>query len=255
MNDTQKAQVSAAVKDGLDRAVSNWSKVGHLLKKVEASLEEHRDYVFDSVESLIPGYPVIADSAPEVDEFVALVVDMRNSTSRLKTILKLPEIGDGFQRVYYETSALLPAIAQTAAFEAGSVTEYLGDGALILFAVDKSDRGASIKAAYRAARDCVTTSRSIVNEQLRERFHLPDLNVGAGLSMSKALVALVGLPGNRHPKAIGECVWEASKLCYGTNTVHVSKDLHSAWPTGKSGTVRFTELRDGKCDGFRVVEN
>ncbi|WP_080413852.1 hypothetical protein [Burkholderia ubonensis] len=252
MNDSQRAQVSDAVRDGLDRAVSNWAKVGHLMRKVEASLEEH--HVFDSVESLIPGYPVIAEDTPEVDEFVALIVDMRNSTRRLKTSLNLPEISDGFQRIYYETSALLPAIAQTAAFEGGAVTEYLGDGALMLFGVDKSDRGSSIKAAYRAARDCVTTSRSIINGQLQERFGLPALDLGAGLSMGKALVALVGLPGNRHPKAIGECVWEASKLCYGINAVHVSKHLRGAWPRQTGGSVRFTELLDGKCEGFRARE-
>jgi len=37
------------------------------------------------------------------------------------------------QRIFYETSALLPAMAKLIFFENGSVTEYLGDGVLGLF--------------------------------------------------------------------------------------------------------------------------
>lgn len=252
MTESEEQEVCNAAEDGLNRAVNNWTKVGHLMRK--AAMESINASVFDSAESLIPGHPLIIDGRPKVDEFLALVVDMRNSSKRLKSIEHFAEIESGFQRVYYETSTLLPALAKTALLKNGHVTEYLGDGVLILFQVDTSDRSEAVKEAYRAAKNCVTTTRYIVNTLLHDRFELPAINIGAGLSMSQALVTLIGLPGSMHPKAIGQCVWEASKLSGGVNTVHVAKALKDAWPTSKGGKLQFRPLEDLPLDGFRVIE-
>lgn len=256
MNEREKLEVLKAAVDGLDRAVDNWTKVGHLMKKAIV-MDSISNEAYASTESVIPGHPLIEEGRPEVDEFVALVVDMRKSSDRLKSRERFPGLQDGFHRVYYETSALLPALAQTALQKDGHVTEYLGDGVLILFKVNTEDRVETVRKAYRAAANCVDISRVIVNDLLSERFQLPPLHIGAGLSMSQALVTLVGIPGNMQPKAIGQCVWEASKLSDGYNKVHVAKALREAWPSVKGGSLRFKQLPDStKHDvkGFAVVK-
>jgi class 3 adenylate cyclase len=239
MDDNQKALVRQAAVDGLNEAIRTWRKVGVAMEDINESFEARAGN-----ESNIPGHPFVQSEEPEVTEFVALVVDMRNSTDRLQNLQKFPPIKSGFQRVFYETSALLPALATTVLFKDGHVTEYLGDGALILFKVDMSDRATTVREAYLAANDCVTDARQIVNELLAEQFNLPNLSIGAGLSVSNAIVTLVGTSTFRQPKAIGQCVWEASKLSSGVNTVRISENLREAWPSAPGGTLRFEKLRD-----------
>lgn len=244
----QAYKVRKFISEGLDRAESNWDKVGHLLKSESMSME---GYAMDSVPSEIPGHPFVATADPQVDEFIALVVDMRNSTKRLKTLENGPKV-QGLQRIYYETSALLPGVASVCGLKNGSVTEYLGDGALILFGVDKKSRASSVRGAYQAAVNCIKDMRKIMNEELYERYRLPSVDLGAGLAMSHALVTVVGIPGKYHPKAIGSCVWEASKLCDGTNVIHVSKGVRKAWPPTKGGRLSFKPLGYKHVDGFEV---
>lgn len=254
MNEQEKNEVRQAAIDGLQRAIDNWKQVGHLLRKAMI-LDSISNEAYASTESNIPGHPFIEEGRPEVDEFVALVIDMRKSSDRLKSREQFPGLQDGFHRVYYETSALLPALAKTALQKGGHVTEYLGDGVLILFKVNVENRVETVRKAYRAAANCIETCRDIVNNLLFEHFNLPPLHIGAGLSMSQALVTLVGIPGNMQPKAIGQCVWEASKLSDGYNKVHIAKTLREAWPPVKGGTLRFKPLPDSvKHDvkGFSV---
>ncbi|WP_421535063.1 hypothetical protein [Pseudomonas marginalis] len=242
--------VTKSAKDGLDLAIKNWAKIEHLMRTPFPETE----YVAVSVvtprlslvETCIPGHPRIEEENPEVDEFIALVVDMRNSSDRLKSKEIYPHIDSGIQRIYYETSALLPALAQTVLLNNGHVTEYLGDGVLVLFKVDVQSRKKSINEAYDAAYNCLHCTRVIVNELLYERFSLPGLNLGAGLSISQAIITFVGMPGNRQPKAIGECVWDASKLSVGENKIYVSllfrkllgarrRSLLDAWKVERGG--------------------
>lgn len=253
MTPNERDEVYQAAVNGLDRAVRNWNQVGSQMLTA-TMLDSMGLEAYAKNESYIPGHRFVDADKPEVDEFVALVVDMRKSSDRLKTRVKFPGIEDGFQRVYYETSALLPALAQTALHKDGHVTEYLGDGVLILFKVDIENRVRSIRTAYTAAARCVDTCRKIVNDLLFERFDLPGLDIGAGLSLSKAMVTMVGIPDNMQPKAIGQCVWEAAKLSGGYNKVHVSKILRRAWPSTKGGTLRFTRLDPAKYNvkGFEV---
>jgi class 3 adenylate cyclase len=110
----------------------------------------------------------------------------------------------------------------------------------------------SVKDAYRAADNCVKDTREIVNEALSKMFDLPPIDVGAGLSMSKALVTLVGAEPDMQPKAIGECVWEATKLSGGVNAVYVSSSVREAWPSTKGGLLRFTACTMKGVDGYKV---
>jgi class 3 adenylate cyclase len=249
----QEKLVSAAVERGLNRAEATWKSVG---TKIVAKADSVFDHAFESeraVPSSIPGHPWVSGDSPTVDEFVALVIDMRNSSEHLKSRRTSAKVEYGFQRVYYETSALLPAVSVTCAFNEGVVTEYLGDGALILFRVDPEDKEETVRQAYRAAKHCVGQSRDIVNRHLQERFDLPEIHIGAGLAMSKALISLVGSEYDSQPKAIGECVWEATKLSGGTNTIHISEALRRGWPTSKGGQLQFVKATVKSFAGYRVA--
>jgi hypothetical protein len=255
MNDSQIKAIKQAAVDGLNKAVKNWKKVGH---EFRAMMDSVSNESFQVNASNIPGHPFVNENEPKVDDFVALVVDMRKSSERLKTIQKFVGIESGFQRIYYETSALLPALAQTALYNDGHVTEYLGDGLLILFQVDKDSPKKTYAEAYLAAQACVTTSRQLVNKLLSERFGLPELHIGAGLATSKALVTMVGIPTNSQAKVIGQCVWEASKLSDGYNLVHVAAGLKEIWPQSPTGNLRFQKLsKSSKHDveGFKVSKD
>lgn len=249
MNSNELAKVRVAIEQSLDRAEANWRRVGHLLEaKMQKSMES---YGMDSADSNIPGYPKVSKDRPEVDEFIALVVDMRGSTQRLKTTIKSAKV-NGLQRIYYETSALLPAMAVTCSFQDGIVTEYLGDGGLIIFGVNKEDRKESVQLAYRAAKNCIGDMRALINNAIAERYCLPQISLGAGIAMSRAMITLVGVPGNYQPKAIGSCVWDATKLSGGVNAIHVSPDIKGAWPTSKGGLMRFRSLDLKHVDGFKM---
>lgn len=250
MTSDESTQIRLAIEESLDRAERNWDKVGHVLEaKFVKSAES---IVVDSVPSNIPGYPLVNSDVPKVDEFIALVVDMRASTLRLKTNLKEAKV-NGFKRIYYETSALLPAVAITCGFHDGQVTEYLGDGALVLFGVDKNNRSESVRTAYRAAKNCIGEMRNQINLAIATRYQLPNISLGVGVAMSHAMVTTVGYAEKYQPKAIGTCIWDATKLSAGTNVIHISSQVKDAWPSSKGGKMRFKPLDLKNVDGFKLV--
>lgn len=117
MNNNETAKVRAAIEQGLDRAESNWRKVGHLL--VEARLQKSMEsYAADSADSNIPGYRVVSADHPQVDEFIALVIDMRGSTQRLKTHIKMRKSMDynvfTTKRQHFYQLSPLPAASKMA---------------------------------------------------------------------------------------------------------------------------------------------
>jgi class 3 adenylate cyclase len=127
-----------------------------------------------------------------------------------------------------KTSALLPALECAIQYEGGSVTEYLGDGVLALFAVDDDDNASTIYAAHRAAKNCLGDTRSIVNDALGERYVLPPLRFGIGMALGKVVVSLMGIEGDSHAKAFGKCVWDATNLADGENEIKVDDFLYYA---------------------------
>lgn len=64
----------------------------------------------------------------------------------------------------------------------------------------------------------------------------------------------VGLPGQRHPKAIGHCIYIATKLSDGVNKVCVDKRLENEWPSSKGGQLSFVPRTAGVVAGFRVYK-
>ncbi|MDN7672581.1 hypothetical protein QZM22_08650 [Burkholderia oklahomensis] len=177
-----------------------------------------------ATKTLIPGYPVLDADRPSVGEFVAFVADMRNSSARFSESATFPNIRCGLQRIFYETSALIPAIAHTAAQAGGQATELLGDGLLILFHIERGKREQVIARACAAATRCIDSSIACVNELLWQRHRLPPLKIGIGLAYGPAIVKVVDANG-RHPKVIGQCIWDATKLSGGENAIGLSRPL------------------------------
>lgn len=242
-----KNELGVLINRSLDKAEAIWSKSKGKLETFD-SLSIRDGISFDSVESNIPGYPFLFEGQNDVSEFIAFVVDMRKSTEHLKTIKTSHKVNQ-LQRVYYETSALLPALDKAIESEGGKVTEYLGDGVLALFKVDENNKKETLYAARRAAISCILLVRPIVNEILLERYNLPELDIGVGMSISKAIVLLVGLPNYQHPKIIGDCVYTATKLACEVNRILVDDRIKNMWPSAQNGSISFQrkEARGGQA--------
>jgi len=252
LSTVQREELRLITNSALDVAEAVWEQTGAQMRALAASaLEEN---LAKSFPSAIPGHPMVNEVEPEVDDFICMMLDIRNSTRHLNEI-------DGrcgvqqIQRVLYETSALLHPCARVVQYDGGNVTEYLGDGALALFKVP-SDTDSACYACYRAANNILTVTKEIVNAILAERYHLPPLKIGIGMALSKAIVTVIGLPGNRIPKVIGQCVYRASKLCNGEDQVVVDKFLYEAWPQEKGGSLHFTKwaAKDKGIEGFLITK-
>lgn len=255
LTSSEKDELRKIVSSSLDKAEKQWREGGHLLKaNRKFAMESMHESVMDSAEpSKIPGHEIVRDDETVIDEFVAFVADMRDSSKHLMCAIS-PKYADvsGLQRVYYETSALLPALAYAVSKEEGSVTEYLGDGILALFRIDSDAREQAIYASHRAAKNAIGDVRQIVNEALFERYRLPAVDIGVGLAVSKTLITLVGLSPDKQPKAFGECVFRATKLSDGKNEVICDENLKAIWPSSKGGTLRFQRKSIKNVDGYVI---
>ncbi|MGJ8640299.1 MAG: adenylate/guanylate cyclase domain-containing protein [Opitutaceae bacterium] len=251
LNQERITKLNSLANRALDDAEKIWGEVGAEIcfaneKSAKVELREH-------VETQIPGYPTIEEGEATVDKFIAVVADMRDSTDHLMCAIspKLAKVSQ-LQRVFYETSVLLPCLAESIREEGGRVTEYLGDGVLAIFRVNKENEEDSIYSANRAAKNCLEVVDEVINPLLKERYSLPALEVGVGMACSKSVVTLVGLEGFRQPKVFGECVYRATKLSGGVNQIIVDKTLHYMWPTAKVPTISFKQVNQKGVDGYLV---
>lgn len=250
----------ALVNDCLDNAEAIWRKNGASMQVNESEFLDSEGLVekSESVSSNIPGFPLVHSSTNEVAKFIALVADMRGSSEHLLCAISEKNAKvTSLQRVYYETSALLPALALTIRHHKGAVTEYLGDGVLALFKVENEQQPIdTISAALGAARSSINICREVVNEALKGRYNLPPIDIGVGLAYSNALVTLVGLEGEMQPKAFGECVFRATKLSTGVNKIYIDSRLNTIWPTTNSGNgLKFKKKSFDKFDGYEILSN
>ncbi|CRY80756.1 adenylate/guanylate cyclase [Yersinia intermedia] len=246
MNNEQKTSIEFIINSSLDQAQAHWQNGGYKIATEMRKSHAQDSRIFAGNESLMPGLPPIYEGQTVIGEFIALVADMRDSTNHLLQAIspKNAKISD-LQRVFYETSALLPSLAKVVAFHDGKTTEYLGDGILAFFLVDESDKTEAMYRARRAAIDIIEELRPILNRIIYERYSLPEIDLGVGMGISKAIVSLVGLPKERQVKAFGECVFRATKLSSGRNEICVDNNLHAQWPSSKNGTLRFRQKTFG----------
>lgn len=253
LSTTQKTEVHSIAANSLDAAEEIWNQVGDKLV-LAARSRAYIEKLAESIDSQIPGYPTVEIGRPQVDDFIAIVADMRGSTQHLLCAIssKRARVSQ-LQRVFYETSALLPSLAKAIGYESGNVTEYLGDGILGLFCVDKQDQSKTIYAANRAATKCIDAVQSVVNPLIEDRYSLPALHIGIGMAYSRAVVTIVGLSNYMQPKVFGECVFRATKLACGVDEVMIDEALKRNWPTAKDGIIRFQRRKArGNVEGYLI---
>jgi class 3 adenylate cyclase len=237
MTAEEKREIIELVLENLDAAEARWRRVGRLLKEAASADEFARKGVL--VPTKFPGVPIVDSEVPVVQRFVALMADMRGSTSHLLEPLGM---ASGIQRLYYETSALLPALTKIVTNHNGTVTEYAGDGILGFRAVSDNPSGGDLLEMVNAGEDCIATTRAIVNPILRERYNLPPLSIGVGIALGPVLLSVIGVHGDLRPLGFGESVFRASKLSKGENIVVVHESMKKAWPNGKGGKVSFKSI-------------
>lgn len=228
-------KVLSVCQKSLDQAEHEWeyTEARHKLVEKSVAMDNRNESIalFDSaIPSNIPGHESV-DKA-KISDFIALVCDIRKSTQRLSTTLVDAKV-NGIQRIFYETSALLPSLEVVIHHFSGSVTEYLGDGILGFFPYLNND---DLYNSYYASIGCMEMVRNIVNSEIKSRYNLPPLDIGIGMACSSAMVRKVAM---RHVKAFGKCVWVASKLSGGTNIILVDDQLKAKWPSSQSGRISF----------------
>ncbi len=241
LNGDQKAEINQLVYNCLIQAEERWAQSGHILTKGLERFDESFDSSLPRAEvvpSKIPGHEFVDSHDHKTEQLIAIVADMRDSSKHLTESISNRSGITLNQRVFYETSALLPALERTINFEKGGVTEYLGDGLLGFFRVS-SDKKKSISSACKAAQDCVGDSLEIVNNQLKIRYDLPPISIGVGMDMGFCMITTLGIPGSLHPKAFGRCVYNATKLSDEYNEVKITDYLRDSWPSTKGGTIGF----------------
>lgn len=256
MNEEEKDKIIRdLINNSLDNAEKHWNNGGYKLVMGLESFTANDSAMMESVsKTRIPGHPEVSDTDTIIDDFIALVVDMRDSTNHLMVAISQKKSKvTGLQRVFYETSALLPALERAIQFEGGSTTEYLGDGVLAFFKVDEKNRNEIIKKSRRAAVYCISNVRNILNDVLNQRYGLPKIDIGIGLAISKAIVSNIGIKNNRHPKAFGECVFRATKISDGRNEICVDTYLRKTWPTSKGGSLKFIEKNKNNFKYYKIA--
>ncbi len=208
----------------------------------------------------IPGHPYLGEDQYKSDDFIAMMIDMRDSTKHLRQSIGKPAKVSQMERVFYEVSGLLPALAKIIEYEEGAVTEYLGDGLLALFQFsednDNDKKKEIIYSASIAARDCISMVRGILNPILEGRYYLPPIQIGVGVAFSKAIITRFGLPPNTQVKVIGQCIYFASRLSKGRDEIIVHEWLENIWPSTKDGRIRFSlrEFENKTIKGYLLEE-
>lgn len=193
-----------------------------------------------------PGISFLDIKEWKMGEYIAIAVDMRESSRHLRELRKIGECGQ-LERLFYETSILLPVLIECISYEKGKVVELLGDGVLgFFYCPDKSPEACC--ASYRAARNCIEAVQKIINPFLGDEFRIPSMSIGVGLAYSKVIVSIIGTDNCQMPKAFGQCVYHATKLSKGKDSIYVNNALKLIWPKGPSPTIRFDEVKIEKYD-------
>lgn len=253
LSSSERETVSSIIDYSLNEAEKVWGVHGHLFEKLDEALELSVVAKAETLPSKIPGHPRVSSDLPTTGEFICLVADMRDSKGHLlNAISSTKKDVSCMKRIYFEMAALLPALEITVGFKEGAVTEYLGDGVLALFAVKADARSDGVRLAFAAAQNCIGDTRALVNNALADRYALPKLRLGVGLAFSSAIIQLVGIPGRMHPKAIGPCVYYATKLSGGDNQIHVHENIKLIWPSSEGGKLQFTPKVLRGTNGFLV---
>ncbi|MEA4968085.1 MAG: hypothetical protein VB048_08235 [Bacteroidaceae bacterium] len=245
MEYSSKEKIEKIVITSLIRAEELWENTLEK-NKVIASAKE--------TETSIPGHRYLGKDKYKSDCFLAFMLDMRGSTEHLIQAIsaRTAKVSE-MQRVFYEVSALLPAMASIIENTDGAVTEYLGDGLLALFQLpfdNKEKREDVCKISMTVARDCLEALNVAVNPILFARYSLPALKIGIGMSYSQAIITHFGIEPNTQVKVIGRCIYDVSKLSKGENEIAIHEKLEKIYPSGKGGKLSFTRRTFNDIQGY-----
>ncbi len=249
MTEVEKKELENLIEDALNRAEN-------IYKKVEPDLIKSRAYLSlnESIETDIPGFPLIEEGKPEVSDFIAFILDVRDSTKHLLQACSSSKV-EKLERTLYETTAINTMGAYIIKKYNGGITEFLGDGFLAFFKVgEKND----VYKASNAGKDCLNEGMTLVNTILFRRYNLEKINIGIGLAYSQAIIMLLKTNNKFYPKALGECVYRASKLTNGYNQMLFDDHLKLFWPSSKNGKVKFEEVKhkhSNDVKGFKMEKN
>jgi hypothetical protein len=220
----------------LEKAESIWKDVkGDILEKANRTFSAMNENYTPSV---IPGFPLLKNGEGKVGKFIAMVLDIRDSSNHLLQAISNNRGVSQLERVFYETTAINTIGLIAVNKNSGTITEFLGDGFLAIFSAEnKSD----VQKPKKAAEECLRVVKELINPLLKERYDLPALTIGIGLAYSKAIVTVIGFDKDLFPKAIGECVFRASKLSNGNNEILYDDAIKNFWPSSQGGTISFSE--------------
>ena len=254
ISESLRTKIIKIVNDTLDISEEQWNNTLEKSKLIKRAVLNEA-----AQKTNIPGHPYLKEGKYKSDTFVALMLDMRDSKKHLRQAIsaRVSKVSQ-MQRVYYEVSALLPAMAYIIEEHKGAVTEYLGDGLLALFLLPKeniTERENVLRNVMTCSKKCLDASMNIVSNILTERYGLPSIKIGIGLAFSDAIISHFGLPPNTQVKVIGECVYFASQLSKGNNEIIIHENLEYIWPTSKTGKLRFSKRVFEKFNGYVVLEN
>lgn len=249
----KKEEIIKIVNESLDRAEEMWENTLEKLKIIANAQD---------TETNIPGHKYLGKDRYKSDQFLAIMIDMRNSTKHLIEAIGAPAKVSQMERVFYEVSALLPASATIIENADGGVTEYLGDGLLALFQFpgDKDGKDNTKKRdeicrkVFNVAMDLLEILKTIINPILKDRYNLPEIEIGIGMSYSPVIITHFGIQTYSQVKVIGRCIYDVSKLSKLNNEIAISRTLEMAWPTSKGGLLSFTKqgFDNNKITGYIV---
>jgi len=245
-------ELKILVNNSLDEAEHIWGRVGHELIESFSAKASNREVRASELPSHIPGHPIVNTDIPVVDDFIALVLDIRDSSNHLVNAIKAG--ASMLERVFYETSALLPACSHIISNEDGQVTEYLGDGLLAFFHASEEKRNQACYDCHDASIACINATKNIINPILANRYQLPPLEIGIGMAFSKSIVTVSGAAPNLKPTAFGRCVFDATNFSKGRNQIVVADSLRYIWPKGEKGIVKFAKVFMKGQEGFIMYD-
>ena len=101
-------QIKDKIIEELIKAEDIWKQVAP--KLVLEKSEKYSNFSGGILPSKIPGFPFIVDGKPQVADFIAFVLDIRNSTNHLlQAISEKTAKASQLERVLYETTAVYTA--------------------------------------------------------------------------------------------------------------------------------------------------
>jgi class 3 adenylate cyclase len=256
LNPEELERLTRFATESLESADKKWAAASRELVRNDQQRAASRLLEKASMSTPFPGVLSIEEEQAIVRWFFVLMADMRDSTGHLRSEKPTGSVVEnGMHRLYLESSALLPTLANHVRARNGRVTEYLGDGVLAFLEAGDIKKTAGFTAAKDLAFECLAVCNDVVNPLLKSRYTLPPFSIGVGVALGQAMITVVGSGDDARAIAFGEPVYDASKLSKEDNEVAISEEMERRWPSSEGGKMRFKKFTSKSTSyvGFRVL--